>query len=177
MPRSRGHHAGLDAAAVLREARWLLDHEGLDAVTMRRIAARLGVMPNALYSHMPDRLSIVDALLDDALAGIAVPSRGAPRARLERLMLAIHDELAARPDLVPHYFARQTIGPEALRLGGATLELLADDGLRPERAAQAMRALMIYTIGSAAIQLPPRTATQSRADFRAGLRWFLDGLS
>jgi AcrR family transcriptional regulator len=174
--RRRGEHAGLNTEAILREASWLLEHEGLDAVSMRRIAARLGVMPNALYSHIPDRLSIVDALLDDALSGVVVPTRGAARGRLERLIVAIREALAARPELVPHSFARQTIGPQALRLGGATLDLLAAAGVDATRADQAMRALMIYAIGSAAIELPPRTQAQAQADFRAGLRWFLDGV-
>jgi hypothetical protein len=68
-----------------------------------------------------------------------------------------------------------------VRLGGAALSLLREGGVKEEEAGQAMRALMIYVIGSAAIELPrpvPGTAVgrRSESDFRAGLHWFLGGL-
>ncbi len=51
-PRSSGQRAGLTRAAVLAEARALLAEGGLDALTMRALATRLGVQPNTLYSHV-----------------------------------------------------------------------------------------------------------------------------
>src|SRR5688572_29387051 len=48
--RRPGERAGLNADAVLGEGRRLLEEEGADALTMRRLAARLGVAPNSLYS-------------------------------------------------------------------------------------------------------------------------------
>jgi TetR/AcrR family tetracycline transcriptional repressor len=166
---------------VLEGALWILDHEGLEALSMRRLADRLGVAPNALYSHIADRLSMVDGLLDLVLRDVVVPVKGRWSDRLEQLMLRIWEALVAHPELVPHYFSREEVGPEAMRLGGAALALLQEGGVEEEQAGQAMRALMIYAIGSAAIRLPrpgPPSVDRARgeSDFRAGLRWFLSGL-
>ena len=73
MPRGPGQRAGLTRAAVLDTAHALLAEDGLDALTMRALARRLGVAPNALYSHVPGKTELVDALLDDRL----VARRGA----------------------------------------------------------------------------------------------------
>jgi TetR/AcrR family transcriptional regulator, tetracycline repressor protein len=183
MARTRGQRAGLDTDAVLREALWLLEHEGLAAVSMRRVAERLGVTPNALYSHVPDHASMIDGLLDLVLADVEVPRRGDWQGRLERLILRTWEALVAQPELVPHYFSRRTLGPHALRIGDATLALLREGGVEGRDATWAMRALMVYAIGSAAVGLPPSDAAaattareQSRATFRAGLHWFVAGL-
>jgi AcrR family transcriptional regulator len=199
MGRSRGQRAGLDRHAVLREALALTDSEGLAAVSLRRLAARLGVTPNAIYNHVPDRAAIIDGLLDLALSDVAVPRHGSWRMRLEQLMMRTWTAIVARPDLVPHYLSRQTLGPEALRLGRATLALLSEGGVEERQATEAMRVLMIHTIAFAAMRLPgraprnPETDTpppragaveppppsrdQYEATFRSGLRWLLDGLA
>ena len=79
MPRGPGQRAGLTRAAVLDTAHALLAEEGLDALTMRALARRLGVAPNALYSHVPGKTELVDALLEsvvnvELLLSFAYPS-------------------------------------------------------------------------------------------------------
>ncbi|HET6750898.1 MAG TPA: helix-turn-helix domain-containing protein, partial [Actinomycetes bacterium] len=68
--RGAGQRAGLSREAVLTAARRIADDEGVDRLTMRRLAGELGVMPNALYTYVPDKEALLDALLDDLLAGI-----------------------------------------------------------------------------------------------------------
>jgi AcrR family transcriptional regulator len=53
---------------IANAARRLLDHEGVDAVTMRRIAKRVGVTPMAVYRHYRDRTSLLNALADEGFA-------------------------------------------------------------------------------------------------------------
>ena len=71
--RSPGTRAGLTADAVLAAGRELVEREGVDALTMRRLAETLGVAPNTLYSYFPDKAALLDALLDSLLAEIDVP--------------------------------------------------------------------------------------------------------
>ena len=74
MTRSPGQRAGLTYAAVLAAARELLAEGGLPALSMRSLANRLGVAPNALYSHVGSKTALLDDLLDDLLALVAAPN-------------------------------------------------------------------------------------------------------
>jgi AcrR family transcriptional regulator len=71
MPNTRhpGQHAGLTRDAVLAAARGIADQAGIEALTMRRLAQTLGVMPNALYTYFPGKNDL-DALLDSLLGEI-----------------------------------------------------------------------------------------------------------
>src|SRR3712207_393165 len=121
MGRDRGERAGLTREAVVEAGLAVLREDGLDALSMRRVAARLEVAPNALYSHVPDKAGLLDAILDAVLADVAIPARGDWRTRIEALLLESRRVLLAHPDLVPLFLARQTGGPNAMRLGEALL--------------------------------------------------------
>src|SRR4051812_29937655 len=106
--RGRGERAGLTRAAVLAAARELIADSGFEALTMRELARRLDVAPNALYNHTTGRDDLVDALLDDVLgplepvAGIDDPVRA-----LSRLMSDTFHALVADPDLAPLFLPRR----------------------------------------------------------------------
>lgn len=126
--RSPGQRAGLTRAHVLVAARDLLVERGLEALTMRTLAERLGVSPNALYSHVSRKTALVDDLLDDALATVQTPSPDArdPIAGVHALMASTYQVLLAHADLVPLYLARQGArGPNAQHLGDVMLALLS----------------------------------------------------
>src|SRR5271157_4845002 len=53
------------ASRIATAARRLLDKEGTEAVTMRRVAKAVGVTPMAIYRHYPDRASLLNALADE----------------------------------------------------------------------------------------------------------------
>ncbi|MFD0021566.1 TetR/AcrR family transcriptional regulator [Streptomyces sp. NPDC058382] len=56
---------------IVAAARTLLEQEGPDALTMRRLAARVGTTAPSLYKHFPDKSSVVDALVEVMLRGTA----------------------------------------------------------------------------------------------------------
>lgn len=163
MSRAPGERAGLSTEEVVRAALDVLRSDGLSALSMRRVAGDLGVAPNALYSHVPDKAALIDALLDAVLADVALPRRGDWRARIEALLLDSRRVLLAHPDLVPLFLARQTSGPNALRLGEALLEQLARGGLAGEDAVRALQVLLIYTIGATAFEVPRRREPDLRS--------------
>src|SRR5215217_8615913 len=55
---------------VVEEALAVIAHDGADALTMRRLAARLGVVPGALYHHVRNKQQLHDLLLDGVLAEV-----------------------------------------------------------------------------------------------------------
>ena len=167
--RGAGQRAGLSREQVLAAARRIADAEGVDRLTMRRLAAELGVMPNALYTYVPDKEALLDALLDDLLAGIdpGDSAEGDWRDGLVRVMDSSRRLLLAHPRLAPVFLARPGLGPNAARLGEITFELLRRGGLEGERAVEAFRALLIYSLGFAAFQarrLPEDAARSARAE-------------
>lgn len=182
MSRGPGQRAGLTRAAVLDTAHALLAEEGLDALTMRALARRLGVAPNALYSHVPGKTELVDALLDDRLSLVTEPDPDAPDpvAALAALMTSTYEVLLGRPGLVPLYLARQgSRGPNAVRLGVTMDALLARLGLAPDAIPSARRALILHAIGGAAFAgaAGPVPAETASADFARSLRWLLAGIA
>ena len=186
--RTPGQRAGLTREAVLAGARAALTTDGIEGLSMRRLARRLGVAPNALYSHVADRDDLVDALLDDTLNEVRAPDprSGDWRAGIETIMRRTYHVLLAHPDLVPLYVARRGArGPRAVALGEAMLEMLARGGIEGDAATEAMRTLIVHTIGFAAFAtgdaLPPgqSSLTPKALDrlFLRSLSWLLDGIA
>ena len=181
-------------------ARALLEERGLAALSMRALAARLDVAPNALYSHVASKAELVDAVLDDVLGEVPTggpagevrtgdPAGGEPDpARgLRALLTATYEVLLAHPDLVPLYLARQGAhGDNAQRLGAEMTQLLARADVREAAARDALRVLVVFTIGFAAVGAHPTGERESgqrpladddvRAGFTAGLDWLLAGI-
>lgn len=187
-PRTPGQRAGLTHGQVLAAARDVVAEGGLEALTMRALAQRLGVRPNALYSHVESKTILVDQLLDRALAAVEVPDADVPDPLrgVHALMTSTYRVLLAHADLVPIYLARHGArGPTARHLGDAMLALLARAGVTGARAREALQVLIVYTIGSAAFasrspfateDVPPPSGDNHAAHFDHGLCWILAGI-
>ncbi len=156
---------------------------------MRAVARRLGVAPNALYSHVASKNALVDELLDDVLAEVVPPADDVadPTAAVFELMLSTYDVLTAQPDLVPFYLARQGArGTNAHRLGDVMDTLLVRMGVSSELGDEARRTLIVFTMGFAAFATHPPidpttdarlAASESRQNFLSGLQWLLTGIA
>jgi TetR/AcrR family transcriptional regulator, tetracycline repressor protein len=174
--RTPGQRAGLTHERVLAAARELLAEAGVNGLSMRSLARRLQVSPNALYSHVENKLALIDEVLDDLLAEVEVPPAGAePAAGLHQLMASTYRTLIAHPDLVSVYLMRQGArGANAERLGDVVTGLLARAGVTGAPAREALRVLIVYTIGFAAFS--PRDDRELTDSFDNGLRWLLAGI-
>jgi TetR/AcrR family transcriptional regulator, tetracycline repressor protein len=186
--RTPGQRAGLTRESVLGQARAALAEDGVEGLSMRRLARRLGVAPNALYSHVANRDDLIDALLDDALNAVRAPDpdRGDWRRGIQTMMRSTYEVLLAHPDLVPLYVARRGArGPRAVALGETMLQLLARGGIDGDQATEAMRTLIVHTIGFAAFAtgdaVPPgqSSVTPEALErlFSRSLSWLLDGIA
>ncbi|WP_055493028.1 TetR/AcrR family transcriptional regulator C-terminal domain-containing protein [Streptomyces sp. TP-A0356] len=135
-PRSSGAspRASLDRAHVVRTAVAIADAEGLTAVSMRRVAAALGVTTMALYRHVPGRDELT-RLMADAVFGSArlpeLPAAGWRRrleaaARLQWRLYRRHPWLAQAIS-----FTRPQATPHAMALGEWVMRALDGLGLDP----------------------------------------------
>ena len=68
--RKPGERAGLSHEEILRHVRRMAERGGLEAITMRAVANELGVLPNALYTYFPEKLALLDALLNSLVGEI-----------------------------------------------------------------------------------------------------------
>lgn len=75
-PKRTYHHGDL-VAALLAEAGKVLEEEGLDALTLREVARRVGVSHNAPYRHFPDREALLAALAAEGFGQLAERQREA----------------------------------------------------------------------------------------------------
>jgi len=100
-----GHTAtGIDTAERILEAtRELLDREGADAVSMRRVAGAVGITAMAVYRHFPNREGLLNAVADAGFAELtrrlAAVGGGDPEQRLTAVLNAHLDFALEKPRL------------------------------------------------------------------------------
>jgi TetR/AcrR family tetracycline transcriptional repressor len=156
-PRRPGPRRSLSEDAILDAALTLLDDGGPDAASIRGIAARVGVAPNAVYTYFPDKAAVVTALVERLLGEVdhdVFADRERPwRERVEALAVELRSRLAAHPGAVPLMIGGPMSGPHALALNERLLQLLADAGLDSTEAARAAYLLIVYVFGSIALEV------------------------
>lgn len=141
---------------ILDAALNLLDEGGTTAASLRGIAAKVGVAPNAVYTYFPDKAAVLKALVERLLGevdhGLFADREQPWRQRVESLALELRSRLTAHPAVVPLMISGPMDGPHALALNERLLELLADAGLNPTDAARAAYLLIVYVFGSIALE-------------------------
>jgi AcrR family transcriptional regulator len=142
---------------ILDAALSLLDEGGVDAASVRGIAARVGVAPNAVYTYFPDKAAVVRALVERLLGDVdhdVFADRERPwRERVEALALDLRAHLSAHPGAVSLMVGGPMDGPHALALNERLLQLLADAGLGCSDAARASYLLIVYVFGAMALEV------------------------
>ena len=155
--RRPGPRRALTEDEILDAALSLLDDGGTNAASVRGIAAKVGVAPNAVYTYFPDKASVINALVERLLGevdhGVFADREEPWRHRVESLALELRARLAAHPGAVPLMISGPLDGPHALTLNERLLELLADAGLDPTDAARAAYLLIVYVFGSIALDV------------------------
>ena len=142
----------IDRDAVARAALRLLDDEGPDAVSMRRLAAELGVGTMTLYGHVRSKRELLDAAVDVAAEDFVLPSaEGGFRERFAVYLDAVRAWLERHPALVALRGREAIVRPAAFRISEHGMRLLLDAGLPPEEAARAFRLSFTYVFGHALV--------------------------
>jgi AcrR family transcriptional regulator len=100
---------------IATAARRLLDKEGSEAVTMRRVAYAVGITPMAIYRHYPNRASLMNALADEGFEELAIRLAGARLAggieeRLEEMSEIYLDHALQNPRLFELMFLKPREG-------------------------------------------------------------------
>lgn len=156
----------LDATLALAEA------DGLDAVTMRAVAARLDVTPMALYRHVGDKQGLLDGLVERLLDDLPVPDPALPwDARLGALAAGLRDVGRRHPDAFPLLFRRPATAPIALRRRDAVCDALRDAGVPADRVPGAERLLSSLLLGIVASESGGRFGGHDPGTVDEDLAW------
>ena len=146
-----GRPAVTSRPQILAAARRIIDRDGWEKLTVRRLAAELGIGSTTLYHHVRDREDLLIQLLNehsDQTLRPHLPSE--PRERIVAAAAAIHDSLAAWPWAAEILTADGFLG----RLGDSSLGMVeavvsgaVDCGCTPEQAVDVFRSVWYYTVG------------------------------
>jgi AcrR family transcriptional regulator len=136
---------------VVAEALAVIAEDGVQALTMRRLADRLGVVPGALYHHVRNKQRLQDLLLDNVLAEIDfdLDRSLSPSDQLKVLAGRLRQVLEDHPGVAGILKTRDPLGPHSLALAEAFLEPLQAAGFGDRDAGLAFFLLVDYTVGFA----------------------------
>jgi AcrR family transcriptional regulator len=149
--RDRPAKAPLSEDAVVDAALAILKSDGLEAVTMRRVAAALDTGAASLYVYVSGREGLLQAMLDSVTGTIELeapdPSRW--RAQLHSLLQRLHQALVAHPGIAAMTLADPPTTEPVLLLTENLLGILFAGGLDPQDAAWACDIFVLLVMGAA----------------------------
>ena len=141
---------------IIKEALALLEQQGPGALSMRRLADRLGVAPNTLYTYVRGKADLIDGLIDQVYAGLTLEldRSGDWAQQLTTLSEEIRAYLLAHPAVVPYALQQPGLGPHSLRLGETVYNVLRPAGFSDQAVVGTVYALLTYILGFVALEIP-----------------------
>ena len=138
---------------ILGKALELADLEGLQALSMRRLAQALGVEAMSLYYHFANKDRLLDGMIDLVFAEIGLPTEGEWKGRIRARSVSTKDALARHRWALGLMESRTSPGPATLYHHNAVVECFRLNGFSVAAAAHAYSLLDSYVYGFALQQL------------------------
>jgi AcrR family transcriptional regulator len=139
----------LNRDRVVTVAVQLADESGLEAVSMRTLADRLGVKAMSLYNHVRNKDDLVDAMVDAVYAEIDLPNADGWRGAMRERARSARAALRRHPWAIPLMESRTGPGPANLRHHDTVLGVLRAAGLSLHAATFAYSVIDSYVYGFA----------------------------
>lgn len=155
--RERPAKPALTRQGIIDAALGIMRDEGLDKVTMRRIATALDTGPASLYVYVRNTEDLHAQILDALLAPVTAPSTGTWRDRLKALLLRYAEVLFDHPGIARMAMSTHPSGPHYLALVNEILGLLDEGGASVRGAAWGVDLLLLYPTAVAVEHSAPRT--------------------
>lgn len=169
-PRRSRPRPGLTPEAIVSAGRALIEREGLEALSMRAVAAELNTAATSLYRHIADRDALLLALLEQVAAGLPVEVPGrTPRRRLLNRLVGAHDHMSEHSWVMQILIRGELVAENAFPFSNACLADFMAAGLTPRQATTAYGACWHLTIGELLERhphQPPQQPTQRSLSIR-----------
>ena len=138
----------LSRERVLHAAMAVADTAGVRALTIRSLAAELGVTPMSVYYYVANKSEILDGIVDEVFAEIDLPpGDGDWRSEIRRRARSARQVLSRHPWAIALLESRKTPGPATLRHHDAMIGTLRNAGFSVEMTAHAYALLDSYVYG------------------------------
>jgi AcrR family transcriptional regulator len=144
--------APLKREKIVSTALALVDRDGLNALSMRKLGAELGVDPMAVYYHIPNKQALLDAIVEAVMAGIDLSVDHPEDPAEERILCAAHaylDAMLVHANALPIVLSRGPATLAALRPVELLIGVLRDAGLPPAEAFAGMNTIAAAVRGVA----------------------------
>jgi AcrR family transcriptional regulator len=156
---------------VVEAALALADQDGLDALTMPNLARRLECGVMTIYGYIDRKEDLLDAMAQRGLSDLRLARP--LTSDLEGILLTwgrgLRTLLIEHPSLPVIFMTQAVVGPGIFRGVEALLGRLGQAGMAPSEGVHAIYAVLIYTTGFVAWEIP-RTHRQPQAAYRASWR-------
>ena len=176
---ARPARAPLTRDAIVDAAIEVLDTEGSEQLSMRRVAAQLGVGAASLYWHVPSKAVLIDLVLDRVIAEIELPPPEPAhwRAQLREHAHLMRATLGRHGDLARLTMGRVPIGPSLVLVIEWQLALLRSAGI-PDHVAALTGDLLALYVGAFAFEdvlfnSPPAHEDAASAEFHGPEQFFV----
>jgi AcrR family transcriptional regulator len=140
----------LSREAIVAAAIEIADADGLEAVSIRRLATKLDARPMSLYSHIERKGDLIDLMVDEVMGGALLPDdvpRDDWRETLRQIARRTRETARAHPWMIATSIARPTFGPNFLRHIDQSLGAVSSLPLSPDRKRAVLLAVDTYTLG------------------------------
>ncbi|MBA6434579.1 TetR/AcrR family transcriptional regulator C-terminal domain-containing protein [Streptomyces sp. GMR22] len=146
----RGRRVGLTREKVIAAAVAMIDRDGPDAFSLRKLATELDIENMSLYNHVPNKEALLDGVAEALLAGIAFPEEegGSWQKRIRAHAAAFRAAAKRHPKAFPLVLTRPTQSPAALEAMRSTLACLDELRLAPEEMVHVLRGYTAFMVGS-----------------------------
>ena len=132
---------------ILRTAIGLADESGLEALSMRNLAGRLGVTAMSLYNHVANKEEILEGMIDIVFDEIEMPHSGDWKEAILDSSISAREAMVRHPWATSLMMSNQSSGPSRLRHGDWLLGTLRSAGLSDEMVFHAYHALESHLLG------------------------------
>jgi TetR/AcrR family transcriptional regulator, tetracycline repressor protein len=162
-----GPRRSISQADIVDTAFRLLEEKGFAAVSIRGVAAALGLTPTAMYTYFPSKNALLRAMVEQLLSTIDVAAASEAdvmwRDRVTALAGALRSRLAAHAGSMVLVTSGPLDGPNALGLSEALIAGFTAEGMTPADAARSARAVWAYVLGVAAVDAAERAGEEGDA--------------
>lgn len=142
----------LSRERILTTALELVDHHGVDALSMRRLATQLGVDPMAIYRHLPDKAAVMAGMVEQIFDNFHIPTTPGQdwREQIRAIAQTYRARLGAHPNLIVPLVKDMKVAIPVMLIVGETLATtLHSMGLTPLQIVTASNLIVDYLHGYA----------------------------
>jgi len=143
---SGGTKKPITVEAIIGTAFGIVEREGFEALTMRRLATALETGPSSLYAHVVNKEDLDELLIGRLCAGITLPEPdpGRWREQITSVCTQLRDQYLRYPGISRAAFAAAPSNLDTLRVSEGMLAIVLAGGVEPQTAAWAIDALVLY---------------------------------